>query len=209
MLMPRAGRRCAVVGRLLAAGRSREAGAGRRSEGRVRASATPFPGPARTAPSAPSPLVPLISCPLQVKGKTIGALAVLLSPEMTLPPQAAVTTLQRGAESFEACMRKSMTSAKPSAGTSSQATHLPPLHRSFRPDPFCRLPRRPPRLCLPRPSAKRRPVRATIRTRPRRCLRRTRCGFCICSPPSRRTTTSRQPPRPSPPSWRRSSTATA
>ena len=39
----------------------------------------------------PVPLGPLISCPLQVKGKTIGALAVLLSPQMTLAPQAAVT----------------------------------------------------------------------------------------------------------------------
>jgi RND family efflux transporter MFP subunit len=65
----------------------------------------------------PVPLGPLISCPLQVKGKTIGALAVLLSPEMTLPPQAAVTSLQHGAESFEAFMRKSMTSAKAAAST--------------------------------------------------------------------------------------------
>ena len=40
---------------------------------------------------------------------------------MTLAPQAAASTLQRGAESFEACMRKSMTSAKRSAGASSHS----------------------------------------------------------------------------------------
>jgi RND family efflux transporter MFP subunit len=69
----------------------------------------------------PVPLGPLISCPLQVKGKTIGALAVLLSPQMTLAPQAAVASLQRSAESFEAAMRQGMTAAKPAAGTPQQS----------------------------------------------------------------------------------------
>ena len=150
----------------------------------------------------PIPLGPLISCPLQVKGKTIGALAVLLSPEMTLPPQAAVTSLQRGAESFEASMRQGMTCGEGRCqARRSRATRPPHPPRNFRPDPFLR----PPRPCLPRPSAKRRPVRATIRTRPRKCRRPTRCACCICWRPSRHTTISRQPPRPSPPSWRRSS----
>src|SRR5262245_35179840 len=36
----------------------------------------------------PTPLGPMISCPLQVKGKTIGALAVLFGPQLTQPPQA-------------------------------------------------------------------------------------------------------------------------
>jgi hypothetical protein len=69
----------------------------------------------------PVPVGPVISCPLHVKGKTIGALAVLLSPEMTLPPQAAVSSLQHGASSFEAFMRKSMSSAKPANGTPVQS----------------------------------------------------------------------------------------
>jgi multidrug efflux pump subunit AcrA (membrane-fusion protein) len=68
----------------------------------------------------PIPLGPVLSYPLQVKGKTIGALAVLMTPEMALPPEAAVTSLQRGAEGFEAFMRKSMTEAKAAAGAPAQ-----------------------------------------------------------------------------------------
>ncbi len=68
----------------------------------------------------PTPVGPLISCPLQVKGKTIGALAVLLSPQMAQPSQAAVTSLQRGAESFEASMRSSLPAAKAAASAAAQ-----------------------------------------------------------------------------------------
>lgn len=68
----------------------------------------------------PTPIGPLISCPLQVKGKTIGALAVLLSPQMAQPSQAAVTSLQRGAESFEASMRTSLPAAKSAASAAAQ-----------------------------------------------------------------------------------------
>jgi multidrug efflux pump subunit AcrA (membrane-fusion protein) len=64
----------------------------------------------------PAPVGPLISFPLQVKGKTIGALAVLLRPDIAQPPQSAVASLQRGAESFEAVMRQGMTAAKAAAG---------------------------------------------------------------------------------------------
>jgi RND family efflux transporter MFP subunit len=56
---------------------------------------------------------PLISYPLQVKGKTIGALAVMLRPEIAQPPQAVVASLQHGAEGFEACMRQGISAAKP------------------------------------------------------------------------------------------------
>jgi multidrug efflux pump subunit AcrA (membrane-fusion protein) len=63
----------------------------------------------------PVALGPVISHPIEVKGKTVGALAVLMSPEMTLPPQAAIATVERGAQGFEAFMRKTMTSSKSAA----------------------------------------------------------------------------------------------
>jgi RND family efflux transporter MFP subunit len=68
-------------------------------------------------------LGPVICHPIEVKGKTIGALAVLMSPEMTLPPQAAVASVERGAQGFEAFMRKTMTSAKSAAATDGAPLH--------------------------------------------------------------------------------------
>jgi hypothetical protein len=60
----------------------------------------------------PVPLGPVISHPIQVKGRTIGALAVRLGPEVTLPPQTAVSSVQRGVESFEAFMRSQLATGK-------------------------------------------------------------------------------------------------
>jgi hypothetical protein len=60
----------------------------------------------------PVPLGPVISHPIQVKGRTIGALAVRLGPEVTLPPQTAVSSVQRGVESFEAFMRSQLAAGK-------------------------------------------------------------------------------------------------
>jgi RND family efflux transporter MFP subunit len=58
---------------------------------------------------------PVISHPLQVKGRTIGAFAVSLSSDVTLPPHNAVATVQRGVETFEAFMRGQLAAPSPAA----------------------------------------------------------------------------------------------
>jgi RND family efflux transporter MFP subunit len=58
---------------------------------------------------------PVISTPLQVKGRTIGAFAVSLSSDVTLPPHNAVANVQRGVETFEAFMRGQLSGASPAA----------------------------------------------------------------------------------------------
>ena len=70
----------------------------------------------------PIPLGPMISCPIEVKGRTVGAVAVGFDPEMTLPPQAVIDSIKSGAESFESFMRQAPAPRKP-AGT---ATAAPP-----------------------------------------------------------------------------------
>jgi len=60
----------------------------------------------------PVALGPIISHPIQVKGRTVGALAVGLGPELTAPPQTAVASMERGVTSFEAFMRSQLASGK-------------------------------------------------------------------------------------------------
>ncbi|HXV07604.1 MAG TPA: HlyD family efflux transporter periplasmic adaptor subunit [Burkholderiales bacterium] len=60
----------------------------------------------------PVPLGPVISHPIQVKGRTIGALAVCLGPEATLPPQSALESVERGVGSFETFMRGQLSAGK-------------------------------------------------------------------------------------------------
>jgi RND family efflux transporter MFP subunit len=68
----------------------------------------------------PIPLGPMISCPIEVKGRTVGAVAVGFDPEITLPPQAVMASIQRGAENFESYMRRTSTPDKP-AGANTAA----------------------------------------------------------------------------------------
>jgi RND family efflux transporter MFP subunit len=67
----------------------------------------------------PIPLGPMISCPIEVKGRTVGAVAVGFDPSMASPPQAVIDGIKRGAESFEGFMRQSSptSSQPPIAGT--------------------------------------------------------------------------------------------
>jgi RND family efflux transporter MFP subunit len=66
------------------------------------------------APARPS-VGPVISHPLQVKGRTVGAFAVRLSCDVTLPPHNAVASVQRGVETFESFMRGQLSGASPAA----------------------------------------------------------------------------------------------
>ena len=100
----------------------------------------------------PIPVGPVISYPIQVKGKTVGAWAVLLNSDVTLPPHAAVSSVQRGAESFEEFMRHNLVPGKPAS-----TSH--PLRRAL-----------PPRLRLRRHSSRKRLLRHRAAVRPRRRL---------------------------------------
>ena len=70
----------------------------------------------------PIPVGPVISYPILVKGKTVGAWAVLLNSDVTLPPHAAVASVQRAAETFEDFMRQNRVPGK-SAATNAASTH--------------------------------------------------------------------------------------
>ena len=73
----------------------------------------------------PVPLGPVISHPIQVKGRTIGAFAVRFGPETTSPPQNAVSSVQRGVESFEAFMRGQLGTGKKSKSGSASSGSAP------------------------------------------------------------------------------------
>lgn len=76
---------------------------------------SPLTHPRMNGAGRPVAQGPVISHPIQVKGRTIGALAVRLGPELTLPPQAAVASVQRGVESFEGFMRGQLKAEKAAA----------------------------------------------------------------------------------------------
>ena len=63
----------------------------------------------------PIPLGPMISCPIEVKGRTVGAVAVGFDPSMALPPQAVIDGIKRGAETFEGFMRQGPTPNQPAS----------------------------------------------------------------------------------------------
>jgi len=86
---------------------------------------SPLTQPRLNGAQRPVALGPVISHPIQVKGRTIGALAVRLSPEVTLPPQTAVSSVQRGVESFEAFMRSQLAAGK-TAGAGSASRGFAP-----------------------------------------------------------------------------------
>jgi RND family efflux transporter MFP subunit len=85
-----------------------------------------------TLPLAKPVSGPVISQALQVKGRTIGAFAVRLSSDVTLPPHHAVASVQRGVETFEAFMRGQL-SGSSSAHAHGYAPRTPTP--SFQPSP--------------------------------------------------------------------------
>jgi hypothetical protein len=113
MLLPRGGRAP------LAAAASWPAGAAANEELEAAAKAAyeqqaPQAQPRLNGAQRPVPLGPVISHPIQVKGRTIGALAVCLSPEASVPPQSALESVERGVGSFETFMRGQLAAGKTS-----------------------------------------------------------------------------------------------
>ena len=67
----------------------------------------------------PVPLGPMISCPIEVKGQPVGAVAVGFGPELVAPAQGVVDGIVTGARSFEGYLRKSAGTNKKPASTKS------------------------------------------------------------------------------------------
>jgi len=63
------------------------------------------------------PVGAMISCPIEVKGRTVGAVAVAFDSSLTLPPQWAVDSVMREAGAFEKYLRQSPVPGKPATGT--------------------------------------------------------------------------------------------
>jgi hypothetical protein len=73
---------------------------------------SPLTQPRVNGAQRPVALGPVISHPIQVKGRTIGALAVCLGPDVADPTPAAVASVERGVSSFEAFMRTQLAAGK-------------------------------------------------------------------------------------------------
>ena len=73
----------------------------------------PLSQPRLNGAERPVPLGPMFSYPIQVKGRTIGAVAVGFDPAVALPPQAVVDSLTQAAEGFESYVRHGAVPAKP------------------------------------------------------------------------------------------------
>ena len=63
------------------------------------------------------PLGPVVSCPILMKGRAIGAIAIGFGSEVTALSQTAVDTVTRGAESFEQYMRESRQPPQPASAS--------------------------------------------------------------------------------------------
>jgi RND family efflux transporter MFP subunit len=92
--------------------------------------------PSASARPQKADIGPVISQPLQVKGRTVGAFAVRLSADVTLPPHNAVASVQRGVDSFESFMRSQLSGGTP-AGAHGYvpATSTPNFQPSPAPSP--------------------------------------------------------------------------
>src|SRR5215475_9746471 len=75
----------------------------------------PLSQPRLNGAERPVPLGPMFSCPIQLKGRTVGAVAVGFDPEAAVPPQAIVDSLTRAAEGFENFVRQGAVPVKPAA----------------------------------------------------------------------------------------------
>ena len=89
----------------------------------------PLSQPRVNGAERPIPLGPMISCPIEVKGHTVGAIAVGFDANITLPPQAVIDGIKRGAGGFEDFMRQTPTASQPAgaakAGKSVSAGFVP------------------------------------------------------------------------------------
>jgi RND family efflux transporter MFP subunit len=85
----------------------------------------------------PTPLGPMLSCPIEVKGRTIGAVAIAFDPDLTLPPPPVVDSVMREVQGFESYMRQSSPGkpAKPAAPPTTPAGFVPSSMMSTQPRP--------------------------------------------------------------------------
>ncbi|HYL19239.1 MAG TPA: HlyD family efflux transporter periplasmic adaptor subunit [Burkholderiales bacterium] len=85
----------------------------------------------------PLPLGPMISCPIEVKGRTIGAVAIAFDANLTLPPPAVVDSVMREAQGFESYMRQSSPgkTAKPGTPSTTSTGFVPNDMTSTQPRP--------------------------------------------------------------------------
>jgi RND family efflux transporter MFP subunit len=93
----------------------------------------PVSQPRLNGAERPIPLGPMISCPIQVKGRTVGAVAVGFEPDVTLPPQEVLDSIVRGAESFESYVRQS-----PVPGNTVASNPPAPVSAAFVPNDMTR-----------------------------------------------------------------------
>ena len=78
----------------------------------------------------PVPLGPMISCPIELKGQAVGAVAIGFGPELSAPAPAVVEDIVTGARSFETYLREKAANKKPATAQSSA-----PASASAPPDP--------------------------------------------------------------------------
>jgi RND family efflux transporter MFP subunit len=84
----------------------------------------------------PVALGPMISCPIEVKGRTIGAVAIAFDVNLTLAPPAVVDSVMREAQGFESYMRQSSPGKSGKTGTpSTTSTGFVPNAMSTQPRP--------------------------------------------------------------------------
>jgi len=84
----------------------------------------------------PIPVGPMISCPIEVKGRTIGAIAIAFDANLTLPPPALVDSVMREAQGFESYLRQSSPGKTAKTGApSTTSTGFIPNDMSTQPRP--------------------------------------------------------------------------
>jgi RND family efflux transporter MFP subunit len=85
----------------------------------------------------PIPVGPMISCPIEVKGRTIGAIAIAFDANLTLPPPALVDSVMREARGFESYLRQSSPgkTAKTGAPSTTSTGFIPNDMASTQPRP--------------------------------------------------------------------------
>jgi len=104
----------------------------------------PMSQPRLNGAEHPLPVGPMFSCPIQVKGRTVGAVAVSFDPDAESLSQAAVVDIQHGAETFESFLRENQgTPAALPAPTARFAPTESAANETRRPTPAAQIAPRP------------------------------------------------------------------
>jgi RND family efflux transporter MFP subunit len=72
----------------------------------------PLAQPRANGAPRPFPVGPVISSPIQVQGRTVGAMAWQFGPDVALPSHQAIDHIQRGAQSFESFLNSGLIPAR-------------------------------------------------------------------------------------------------